>query len=40
MKILVLILVLLFGLALYALMTAASKADDEAENIRNSEEEK
>ena len=40
MKIVVIILVILFGLAVYALMTAASKADDHAETMRDSKEEK
>jgi hypothetical protein len=40
MKIVAIILVGLFSLALYALLTAASKADDHAETMRNSKEEK
>lgn len=34
------ILVVFFGVALYALLTAASRADDHAETIRDSKEEK
>jgi hypothetical protein len=40
MKIVATILVILFGVALYALLTAASRADDHAETLRDSEEEK
>ena len=40
MKIVAIILVFIFGLAVYALLNAASRADDDAETIRNSKEEK
>ena len=39
MKIAVIILVVIFGLAMFALLSAASKADDRAETMRNSKEE-
>ena len=40
MKIVATILVIIFGVALYSLLTAASRADDHAETIRDSKEEK
>ena len=40
MTIVATILAVIFGVALYALLTAASRADDYAEEIRNSKEEK
>lgn len=40
MTIVAIIIAVFIGAAVYALLTAASKADDHAETIRNSEEEK
>ena len=40
MKIVATILVILFGVAVYALLIAASRADDHAEIMRDSKEEK